>query len=58
MAGVFTIQLHLSRLSQNKNQCLQAFIRLIQSILISFEKVLEWLKYSRSLHDLREFSDI
>ncbi len=58
MTGVLTIQLHLSRLSQNKNQRLQALICLIQSILISFEKALEWLKYSRSLHDLRGFSDI
>jgi hypothetical protein len=59
----FTIQRHLSRLSQNKSQRLQALIRFIQFIsnstnhryvyFISIEKALEWLKYPRSLPDLR-----
>jgi len=61
----FIIQLDLSWLSQNKNQRLQAIIRFIQYIsnspqhryvyFISIEKALEWLKYPRSLHDLRDF---
>ncbi len=61
----FIIQLDLSWLSQNKNQRLQALIRFIQFIsnspnhryvyFISIEKALEWLKYPRSLPDLRDF---
>jgi hypothetical protein len=61
----FIIQLDLSWLSQYKNQHLLGLIRFIQYILnnpnyryvyfISIEKALEWFKYPRSLHDLRDF---
>jgi len=61
----FVIQLDLSWLSQNRNQRLQALIRFIQYIstsrnhryvyFISIEKALEWFKYPRSLHELRDF---
>lgn len=61
----FVIQIDLAWLSQNRNQHLQALVRFIRYILtspdhryvyfISLEKALEWLKYPRPLHELRQF---
>jgi hypothetical protein len=61
----FIIELDLSWLSQDKNQRLDAVTRFIEYILtsqnhryvyfVSIEKALEWLKYPRSLNDLRDF---
>lgn len=61
----FVIQLDLSWLSQNLNQRLQGLVRFIRYILtspnhrhvylISLERALEWFKYPRPLHELRQF---
>ena len=61
----FIIQLDLSWLSHRKNQALQSLIDFIREILtepkyryvyfVSIEKALEWLKYPRSLEDIRDF---
>jgi hypothetical protein len=61
----FVIQLDLSWLSQYKSQRLRGVLRFIEHILnnpkyryvyfISIEKALEWLKYPRSLDDIRDF---
>ena len=61
----FVIQLDLSWLSHQKNQALHALLHFIRKILtnpkyryvyfISIEKALEWLKYPRSLEEIRDF---
>ncbi|CAF3535443.1 unnamed protein product [Adineta steineri] len=61
----FNIQIDLTWLSQNKQTRLQALIRFIEYItkspdhryvyFVSIEKALEWFKYPRVLHEMRDF---